>query len=440
MNYREALQYILGFTDYERLSAAAYAAADFDLRRVEELLHRLGDPHLEPRTIHIAGTKGKGSTAAMIASALTAAGHRTGLYTSPHLHTLRERIKIDGETISEDELPAIVDSIKPHIEETNHEARYGRLTTFEVLTAIAFVFFKQRNVDFQVLETGLGGRLDATNVARPEICIITPVSTDHADILGQTIGEIALEKAGIIKAGALVIIAPQPSAAEEILSEAVASHGDRIIHAGRTMTWNKLSSGLGGQEFELTSGKGVYRLSIPLLGRHQLENAAVAVAALESLDIDVGPIAEGLLKVRWPGRLEILRREPLLLVDGAHNPESARRLREAIQEYIDYDRSVLIVGVSCDKDIAGILHELAPIAGSIIVTHSRHPRAMPSEQALEAVNKIGLHATTSNGVIDAIERALSAAGSRDLICVTGSLFVAAEAIEHVRGVPRDVIV
>ena len=439
MNYREAIKYILSFTDYEKLPASSYSAANFDLRRVEELLHRLGDPHLGPRTVHIAGTKGKGSTAAMIASALAAAGQRTGLYTSPHLHTFCERIQVDGGMITEDEFAAIIDEIKPNVEATNSQATFGKLTTFEVLTVAAFAYFKQRNVDFTVLETGLGGRLDATNVVKPDVCIITPISLDHTEILGNTIAEIAREKAGIIKPGATVISAPQTPNAAAVIKETTARLRNRAINVGSDVTWRILDWNLNGQEFEVTTKSGAHRFGIPLLGKHQVENAAVAVAALEVLGIDYEAIFRGLAGVRWPGRLEILKQEPLVLVDGAHNADSARRLREAIEEYIRYDDMILVIGASSDKDIKGMLLELAPLADKIIATKSTHPRALPINTLLNEIEKLDHKAAYYSSVADAVGQALLTAWPHDLICVTGSLFVVAEAIEYIKGVPRDSI-
>ena len=439
MTYREALKYIMSFTDYEKLPASSYSAAAFDLRRVEELLRRLGDPHLGPRTVHIAGTKGKGSTAAMIASTLTAAGHHTGLYTSPHLHTFRERIRIDGEMIAEDEFAATVEEIKPHAETINEEAKFGKLTTFEVLTIAAFAYFKKRGIQFQVLETGLGGRLDATNVVKPEICIITPISLDHTEILGNTIAEIAREKAGIIKPGAILIVAPQNPNAMTVIKEASARNKNQMINIGSDITWHILDWNLNGQEFEVATKAGARRYSIPLLGRHQVENATVATAVLEVLGIDYESIFRGLAGVRWPGRLEILRHDPLVLVDGAHNADSVRRLRESIEEYIRYDDMILVIGASSDKDIRGMLVELAPLADKIIATKSTHPRALPINTLLNEIEKLDRKAAYFASVSNAVEQALRSAWPHDLICVTGSLFVVAEAIEYIKGTPRDVL-
>lgn len=438
MNYQAALSYILSFTDYEKLPAFLYTPANFDLRRMAELLQRVGNPHLTSPAIHVAGTKGKGSTAAMIASTLSAAGYRTGLYTSPHLHTFRERITIDGEMITEEEFSALTQRLQPEVDEVNRRHNYGELTTFEILTALAFAFFSERRVDFQVLEVGLGGRLDATNVVMPRLSVITSISLDHAAVLGDSLAEIAREKAGIIKPGALVVSAPQPGEAEGVIEEVCRHNRAGLIVVGRGVTWRKLTSNLAGQSFKVTGKAGSYQLTIPLLGGHQLENASTAVAALEALGIGADDIARGLAQVRWPGRLEILRHEPLFLVDGAHNADSARRLKEAIEEYLSFDRLILIAGASSDKDIAGIVGELAPLSSLIIVTRSRHPRALAPALLLEELERQGAKGEMAESVSSAVERALAIAKPGDLICATGSLFVAAEAREYIKGIPHDI--
>ena len=438
MNYHEAINYILSFTDYEKLPASLYMAASFDLRRMAELLERLGNPHLASPAIHIAGTKGKGSTAAMIASALSAAGYRSGLYTSPHLHTFRERITIDGEMIAEEEFSALAERLQPEIDEVNRHHNYGEITTFEILTALAFACFSGQRVDFQVLEVGLGGRLDATNVVTPRLAVITSLSLDHAEVLGDSLAKIAGEKAGIIKPGAVVVSAPQPGEAAEVIREVCDRNGASLIEVGRDITWKKLTSNMAGQSFEVRGKKGSYQLAIPLIGGHQLENAAVAVAALEALAIGAEDMARGLAQVRWPGRLEMLRDKPLFLVDGAHNADSARRLREAIEEYLNFDRLILIAGASSDKDIAGMLGELAPISSLIVVTRSRHPRALAPALILDEMERQGVKGELAESVSSAAERALAVAGPDDLICATGSLFVAAEAREYIKGIPFEI--
>jgi len=439
VDYRESLRYLLSFTDFEKLPGSAYSAANFDLRRMAELLSTLGNPHLSPRTVHIAGTKGKGSTAAMIASALSAAGYRTGLYTSPHLHTFRERVAVDGEMVDEETFASLVGRARPAVEEVNRRHRYGELTTFEILTAVAFSFFDEQGADFQVLETGLGGRLDATNVVLPEVCVLTSISRDHAEVLGDTLPQIAGEKAGIIKKGAQVISAPQHPEAAAAIEDACHRNENTLLTVGRDVKWRKLAAGSSGQTFEVEGAKGSYKLTIPLLGAHQLENAATAVAALEALGVESSAIAEGLARVSWPGRLEVLQREPVLMVDAAHNADSARRLKEAIAGYFDRDRLILVVGASSDKDVAGMIAELAPVSSAVIATRSRHPRALAVEPLLDELKKQGIEGVASENVGVAVESALSMAGAKDLVCVTGSLFVAAEAREHVLGIPAETV-
>jgi dihydrofolate synthase/folylpolyglutamate synthase len=437
MNYQEALNYILSFTDFEKLPPS-YWSRQFDLRRMDEFLEGLGNPHLASRSVLVAGSKGKGSTAAMIASALSAAGYRTGLYTSPHLHTFRERIRIGGDLISEEELAAFTERLKPEIEAVNFRHSYGELTTFEILTTMAFTYFRDKKVDFQVLEVGLGGRLDATNVVRPEVSVITSISMEHAEVLGNSLEQIAREKAGIVKPGAVVVSSPQRGEVAEVIGEVCLENGARVIIVGRDVSWRKLASDLGGQTFEVQGKAGRYNLTIPLLGEHQLENAATAVAALEVLGIGADDIAVGLANVHWPGRLEILRQRPLFLVDGAHNDESARRLKDAIEQNLDFERLILVLGVSSDKDMAAIVRELASLCSLAIVTRSRHPRALEPRVLLEEVERLGIKGEVKESVSSAVERALQVAGPEDLICATGSLFVVAEAREYIKHIPGEV--
>ena len=436
MNYQEALNYILSFADYERLPRSAVV---FDLRRIEELLLQLGNPHLGARAVHIAGTKGKGSTSAMIASILSTAGYRTGLYTSPHLHSLRERINIDGQPISEGELIPLVEKIKPYVEVINRENKYGQLTTFELLTALAFIYFKEKKVDFQVLEVGLGGRLDATNVVKSEVCVITSISFDHMEVLGNTLTQIATEKTGIIKPGSIVITSPQFPEAAEVIERVCWEKEVRLIKVGKEVTWQKGIFNLSGQSFRVKGMRDDYELTIPLLGEHQLDNAATAVAAVEALadfGIKVSPqnIAQGLARTQWQGRLQILKSEPLLLVDSAHNADSARKLGIALRHYFNFDQLILILGASQDKDITGIVAELAPFPSKVIVTSSHHPRAVATSILVAEFSKWGIVPMVAEKVANAVDLALKMAKPRDLICATGSIFVVAEAIEYIKGI------
>jgi len=433
--YQQAIDYLASYTDYEVVPRLAHNAANYDLRRVEELLSRLGNPHLKARSIHIAGTNGKGSVATMIASVLATSGYTTGLYTSPHLHTWRERIRVDGELISESELTALVEELKPEVEIVNQKATYGRLTTFELLTTLAFAYFAAKGVDFQVLEVGMGGKFDATNVINPEIGVITSISLDHTEVLGNSLAEITAEKTGIVKPGSVVVTSPQLDEAARVIEETCLSCGAQLIKVGSDVTWQSLGFNTNQQRLRVVGRLGSYELSIPLLGQHQLANAVTAVAALEVLagkgfNISRDSITNGLARVSWPGRLQIISRHPFIVVDGAHNPDAARRLRESLERYFNFDRVILIIGASEDKDIAGVVLELAPISDKVIATRSHHPRTMAPVAIVAEFAKYGVETQVVDDVSLALSEALTLAGKRDLICVAGSLFVVAEAIEQ----------
>jgi len=432
MNYQEALDYILSFADYERLPRSGIV---WDLARIEALLKRLGNPQDAARSVHIAGTKGKGSTAAMIASILTRAGYRTGLYTSPHLLSFTERLQVDGQPIAEDAWARLTGALKPEIEAVNQLGEIGELTTFEILTALAFTYFREIGTDYQVLEVGLGGRLDATNVVAPEVCVITSISFDHMDVLGDTLAQIATEKAGIIKPGSTVVCSPQFPEAMEVIERVCRERGARLVRVGTEVTWCRGDFSPEGQSFRLTGLKREYDLYIPQLGEHQLENAAIAVTAVEVLagmGAIVSPenIAAGLEQVHWPGRLQTLRREPRVVVDSAHNAYSVKRLSEALKGYFHFDRVILVLGVSSDKDVTGIVAEAASLTSEVIVTSSRHPRAVKPAVLIDEFAKWGVVPQAAESVASALRLALAGAKSGDLICATGSVFVIAEVMEY----------
>jgi len=434
MDYQQALDYIYSFIDYERVPRPR-DAANYDLRRVEELLGRLDNPHLKAKSVHIAGSKGKGSVAAMMASALTASGYTTGLFTSPHLYTFNERIRVDDELISEAELASLVARLKPEVEAVNRKATYGRLTTFELMTALGFTYFKLKGVDFQVIEVGLGGRLDATNVVQPEVCIITSISFDHTEVLGNTLAEIAAEKAGIIKPDSIVVASPHIDEVDRVIEQACLTCQAKLVRVGSDVTWQGLDFDSSRQTLRVEGRLAGYELSIPLLGQHQLENAATAVAALEVLTekgfhIPGDNITRGLAQVSWPGRLQVLNRHPLIVVDGAHNPDSARKLKRSLEQYFDFDRAILIIGASSDKDLAGIVSALVPLFDKVIATRSIHPRAMATAPIVAEFSRHGVKAQEADDISIALPLALTLAGENDLICVTGSLFVVAGAIEQ----------
>jgi dihydrofolate synthase / folylpolyglutamate synthase len=432
MDYRSAVDFILSFADYER---APRSAMVFDLRRLFQLLERLGNPQAGPLPVHVAGTKGKGSTAAMIASILEAAGYRTGLYTSPHLFSINERIQIDGKPISGEDFARLVETLIPEVEAVNRVAEYGRLTTFELLTALAFLFFREKEADVAVLETGLGGRLDATNVVGPGVSVITSISYDHTDVLGDTLAKIAGEKAGIIKPGSVVVSAPQPPEAMAVIERVCRERGVRLVRIGEAVTWRPGNFSPQEQRFELAGLRGRYELVLPLLGEHQLENAAVAVAAVELLaDRGVGVSGEniviGLARVRWPGRLQVLRENPWVIADCAHNAYSMGKLVAALRRYFSFDRATFVLGVSADKDITGMAAELAALPARIIVTGARHPRALRPDRLAAEFSRRGMAVREVPAVAGAVDLALADAGAGDLVCITGSVFVVAEAMEH----------
>lgn len=438
MEYFAALRWLQARDDWERTGSPADAAR-WDLRRMRSLLARLGDPHLGRRTVHVAGSKGKGSVAAMIASVLQQAGLSTGLYTSPHLHRFVERIAVNGEPISQDAFGRLLGELAPHIEAEDADGSYGKVSTFEALTALAFLYFRERDVEWQVLEVGLGGRLDATNVFdEKDVCVITPISLEHTAVLGDTIAQIAEEKAGIITPGATVVMAPQREAAADVVRRVCAERGAELIEVAQTCALNRTRHSLDGQDFALRTPRTTYRLHLPLLGRHQLENAATAVLALEALNVEIDDAAvrQGLPAVRWPGRNELLRRRPLVVADGAHNRDSARRLVQTLREDLGLSEAVLVVGCSGDKDVAALADELVLIATQVIATRSRHPRAMDPREIARVFTERGLPVAAEEPVAAALQAALAQAESAAVVAC-GSLFVAAEAREHVLGVAYD---
>jgi dihydrofolate synthase/folylpolyglutamate synthase len=345
---------------------------------------------------------------------------------------------VDGKPISEKDWAKLVEAIKPHVEAENAIGDLGQLTTFEIFTAMAFLHFRQVKADWQVMEVGLGGRLDATNIVQPEICVLTSISYEHMDVLGHTLTEIAREKSGIIKPGAEVVSAPQfPEALKEI-ERLCGEKGVRLIKVGRDVTWQKGEFNEGGQNFRVRGMRGAYDIRIPLLGEHQMENASDAIAAIELLigkGVKITPenIKEGLAKVDWPGRLQILGRNPWIIADGAQNAYSMQRLGEALKTYFKYGKARLILGFGADKDIDGMAAEAVKITGDIILVASRHPRAVRAGDLITRFQKYGVTPKTAESVRDAVKLALKDAAPDDLICAAGSLFIVAEVMEMVGG-------
>lgn len=454
MDYTTALDRILNLVDFERMVSSSQnqfptKPARYDLKRTVAMLDMLGNPQKGRPTVHVTGTKGKGSTAAMCVQVLCQQGYRTGLYTSPHLHTFRERISVDCAPVTETDFAALVDELWLRMEEVTS---YGRMTLFEFLTSMALFHFRKVDTRFNVLEVGLGGRLDATNVVTPQVCIITSISLDHTSVLGNTIKLIAKEKAGIIKPDVPVISAPQSEDVAAVIRTVSQNKRSRLVEVGREVTWeasacqaSDLSRVAMGQELTVRGRLGRYDLWIPLLGDFQAENAATAIAALEVLveqgyPLSADSIRRGFANVQWPCRMEVLDpgvSGPLVVADGAHNPHSAAKLRDSIPKYFDYDRVVIIIGVSNDKNLEGIVAEFAAMNPLVIATASRHPKAVPTPILAESFQAHGLQVIETKDTTDALETALEQALNRDIILATGSLFVAAEIREVNMGIKPE---
>ena len=431
MRYRQALEFLSELTDYEKALPALTREGNYDLRRMNELMYQLGNPHHGRTTVHIAGTKGKGSTASMVAGVLTAAGFDTGLFTSPHLFSWQERIALNGKKITQKDFSGLVEVLKPYVCDLNRQEHYGELTTFEVLTAMAFAYFNIKNAEFQVLEVGMGGRLDSTNVANGDICIITSISLDHTRILGDTVGKIAVEKAGIIKPGSTVISAPQPSEAAGVIASRCREVKAKLVLTGNDYSWKRTGGDYSGQDISLKTPQRQYKLRLPLLGDYQMENAACAVAAIEALQsagfkIKYRQVVDGMAGINWPARMQVLGTDPLLVIDGAHNVYSLGTMSKSVKKYFKYRKLIVIFGASSDKDMDGMARVLAGFADQIILTASSHPRAADPGILRQAFMRSGISATTIANSGEALTTALERADKNDLILATGSLFLAAE--------------
>jgi len=424
MDYQEIVNYLEGLERF---------GIQLGLHNITSLLTLLGNPHQSLRTIHIAGTNGKGSTSAFLSFILRETGIKTGLYTSPHLLDIRERIAIDGVVIPKEKLKELVIRIKPHIRRLAN-IPFAHPTYFEVLTAIAFTYFQEEGVELSILEVGLGGRLDATNVATPWVSIITNVDLDHTERLGKTIKEIAFEKAGIIKEGGIVITAEEKEEAIKVIERVSRDKGATLYRVGRDVILESERDG-----FTVCTQKKRYsNLKINLLGAYQMINASLAIAAVELLEdhglkVSEAQIREGLEKSFWPGRLEIVSQRPQLVLDGAHNPAAARKLTHALLELFNFERLILVLGILKDKDIEGIVSAFLPIFSQkehwVIATQPKIGRALEGEGLAKRIEKFTCKFEIQREVATAIKVALNLAGEQDLICVTGSLYTIAEAKE-----------
>ena len=438
LTYTAALDYLYGFVNYEKKMADAYTPDKMDPSRPGRLLTLLGSPHTQFPAIHIAGSKGKGSVAAMSAFCLRAAGLKVGLYTSPHLQEFRERIRIltpadpDGR-ISQSQFASLTEKLQQVVPQV------AGITWFELVTALAFMHFAAQKVDIAVVEVGLGGRLDATNVLTPLVSVITSLSLDHTELLGNSLAAIAGEKGGIIKPAVPVVIAPQAPEALERLAQIAQTQSAPLTVIGRD--WQVEAGGpadSAGQWVRLWPPDDSFlprpaTFYLPLAGRFQQQNCAVALAALSKTGLPTlhqQTIADGLADVRWPGRLQIIHTSPTLLLDCAHNPDSAGQLAEALGQQFHYDRLWLIIGITADKDMAGVLAPLLPMANGVMVTAANNPRAARPEQLQQIAANLGYVARPVTSLNEAIRQTWITARPGDLICLTGSIFLVGDLLNQ----------
>lgn len=424
-SYNKALDYLYSFVDYSLKYSSELAKAEFNLDRMFALMEELGDPQNRYLIIHVAGTKGKGSVCALCASALKAAGYKVGLYTSPHLLDFCERIQVNGEPISRELLVELVEEIKPAV------AKIPKLTTFEITTALGFLAFAKQGCNAAVIEVGLGGRLDATNIVAPKVSVITSLSYDHMAVLGDTLAKIAGEKAGIIKRGVPVVSSSQKDEALEVLERVAKLEDSSFTLVGKDIKFESLSSSLDGQSLRIVDDLrlSTFNLQLPLLGSHQLENAATAYAALKvsGLEISDEAIQKGFAQVKWRARFEIARRDPPVIFDSAHNEDSFVKLRETLETYFPDKKAYLIFGASEDKNIPGMFAALKPKIQRLIVTRADHPRALEEGRIVELARQAEIESEAVSPVESALARALElSAKDGSIVLSAGSMFVTAE--------------
>ena len=434
--YDEAMEFLFKFMDYEKIAGQKYSIADFNLDRVEQLLASVGKPHRRMNVVHVTGTKGKGSTAIMIQSAMTAAGLRTGLFTSPHLVDLEERVNIDGRSITKDEMREALGLLRPYVENIREGSPKSSPTFFELVTAAAFAFFERKAVDAAVIEVGLGGRLDSTNVVVPKVSVITHIGLDHTRQLGNTITQVATEKAGIIKESVPVVSAVQDADALRVIKRTCAEKNSRLILVGRDVKFGNVEwGGEAGDIYYSFDVQGLHRkylgLKLPLMGEHQVRNAATALGALELLE-EMGlvddlerAVRRGFASARCPARVELFAGEPEVILDSAHNVPSASALAAALRRHFPSRRIIFIIGIARDKDVEGILRALLPLGAVAIYSKSDSPRAMQPKELLDTSRKLlPIEAVAIDDAHEAFEKALSLAHPDDLICITGSFYLA----------------
>lgn len=440
--YEQAIEFLFGRINYERLTDGAYLAGDLKLERMRQLLARIGQPHERLPVVHIAGTKGKGSTSVMTAEILSAAGYRTGLFTSPHVSAFEERMVVDGSPPTPEHLVDLVNRLIDAVDEMDHGSKDGGPTYFELATALAWLYFLDRGAEIAVLEVGLGGRLDATNVCNPLVTVITNISRDHTNILGSTIAQIAREKAGIVKSGVPLVSGVAPGAAGDVIQEVCRSHQSALYQLGEEIRWRPdvADAPLVRQDaaapwpIEIQTPWAPSRcVPVPLRGAHQGDNTALSVAAVDlvaqsGLPISADAVRTGLGKVRWPARIEVVGVSPTVVVDAAHNWAATAALVRTLETEFSARRRLVIFAATRDKDVGGMLRLLLPRFDTVILTqYQTNPRCVPVQELaalVQATSERACHVAADPAAAWRLARHLASAN--DLVCVTGSFFIAAE--------------
>jgi dihydrofolate synthase/folylpolyglutamate synthase len=441
--FHKAMRYLNTLTDFERLRIVRYNSQNFDLQRMRLLLKKLGSPQDDFKSVHVAGTKGKGSTCAMLASMLQACGYKVGLYTSPHLNDIRERICVNGEMISHSDFARIIRTIEPAAGRIKPSPTY-----FDVLTAAAFKYFSEQEVDIAVVDTGLGGRLDSTNVLSPLVSAITSISKDHMAQLGHTLPKIAEEKAGIFKPGIPAVTVLQTPEVEAVLTRVAAKVGAPLDIAGKSIEFSYRfeSSRMLGPHNRIcltTPNSRFEHLAVPLLGEHQAVNCGLALSILDKLKtrgiaIEDSKAMEGLAKTQVIGRMEMVNAMPRVIVDGAHNAASLDAVFRAIGQHVPYDSMVVIFGCCSDKDVPGMLDRISSGADKVIFTYVDSIRtANPHELAAQYTELYGKMAQVAPTLEEALAIAKRAVTREDLICITGSFYLVAEAKRYFESLPKE---
>lgn len=433
MNYEETLKYIEGIAKF---------GTNLGLGRTEKMLELLGNPHKKIKTIHVAGTNGKGSITAMISKILMEAGFKVGMYTSPYLEVFEERIQINENNISKEDLSRIVTKVSGVVKEVI-KLGYDKPTEFEIITCAMFYYFSEKKVDMAVIEVGLGGRLDSTNVMLPfsekqnggvMLSIISSISYDHMNILGDTLGKIAHEKAGIIKTGIPVVMYPEADEAGKVIEQVCRQKGSKLVKvsldSARCMGKDKIDNNSEKyvQNISIHTEKEEYNIKLSLLGKHQLINCAVAIFAVEQLsrygiEIDKFVILRALSEVKWIGRLEVMGNRPLVVIDGAHNREGISMLKENITSYFKYNHMVLILGILADKEVDMMVKTIVPLAWKVIAVTPNNIRAESSEQLKSVIEKYNPNCEAFDNYESAYRKAFSYCEEKDLLLVSGSLYM-----------------